>query len=1097
MAGGAEVGSAHVSVFPVMTGFRQKVNQEMQASGKAGSTRFSKAFDGTGEKTGSKLGKAFKSSMQQTSANPMDDVLKKLQRDVSTTSRANASAMLKQRDAAVNVRSAEEKLATATAKYGEGSIQAEKASIRLQTARLREADAASKAVEASEKMKSAQTALKVAQDSMAASQATSVNGFKAMASQMGQLAKAASGVDTIFKPITSRVQQLGTTIRSGIGSAFAKARVTASAGVNAVGVAFGAVSAKASGVFGKVSSIAATAASKLPTPFRTVGSTIGAYFTGIGTTAGGVLSKIPAVAQTVAGGIGNAFRSAASSAKEHLVSIGNGIRELASISMTGLLAGVAALGASLLAVGKSALSAYSTYEQAVGGIDTLFKGASKQVQQSAAQAYKTAGVSANEYMTQITSFSASLISSLGGDTKKAATIGDQAMKDMSDNANKMGTDISSIQQTYQSIARGNYSMLDNLKLGYGGTKTEMERLLADAQKLTGQKYDISSFSDVIQAIHAVQTELGITGTTAKEAATTIEGSTASMKAAWSNWLTGLGTDNADMGALTDQLVSSIGAVMTNVLPRIGQIVTAFLKSIPGMLSGLTTLLPEPFQKAIQSIGGVIDRFKPVIASLGAAFGALGFTSILGKLPIVGKAFTAAAGGTGMFAKAIGVLTGPIGIVIAAIAGLIATSPELSAAFGGQMSAVFEQLGQVFTSMQPVFQQLVDTIGSTIQQIMPVITQVVGALIPVVGQIIQALLPLIPTILTPLMSILTQLAPVFAQLVSAVLPPIAALVQALLPPLMQLISAVLPVIQALIAALMPVIQSVIASLTPIITLIGEVVSTLAAALVPVIQALMPLVTTVLSAIAGAIQALMPVIQWIVNQVAQFINGIIIPTVRAMLPVVSSVIGAIAAVIRGVAKIVKGVVDVIAGIFSGDWTRVWNGMKGIVKGAIDAIGGFLGGMADIGRNLVEGLWNGISSLGSWIWSKISGFCSGIVDKIKGFFGIHSPSRLFRDEIGKMLGKGLAVGIDASVSDVSKSAANLIKAADITSSTSKLGSARNALQQLGYGQSYGADTALASGGRKIEVNYNAYSNPALDAEQQFTRGMQQAKALLGDII
>ncbi|WP_353334498.1 hypothetical protein, partial [Bifidobacterium psychraerophilum] len=953
MSGGAEVGSAHVSVFPVMTGFRQRVNQEMQASGKAGSTRFSKAFDGTGEKAGGKVGKAFKSSMQQSSANPMDDVLKKLQRDVASTSRANASAMLKQRDAAVNVRTAEEKLATATAKYGEGSTQAEKASIRLESARLREAEAASKAVEAAERMKSAQTALKVAQDSMAASQLGSINGFKAMASQMGQLARAASGVDTIFKPLTSRVQQLGLSIGSGFGVAFNKARATASAGANAVGAAFNVVGAKVSSVFSKVTSVAVSAASRLPTPFRAVGSTIGAYFTGIGAAAGGALSKIPAVAQTVAGGIGNAFKTAASAAKEHLASLGNGIRELASISMTGLLAGVTALGAAFVAVGKSALSAYSTYEQAVGGIDTLFKGASKQVQQSAAQAYKTAGVSANEYMTQITSFSASLISSLGGDTKKAATIGDQAMKDMSDNANKMGTDISSIQQTYQSIARGNYAMLDNLKLGYGGTKTEMERLLADAKKLTGQKYDISSFSDVIQAIHAVQTELGITGTTAKEAATTIEGSTASMKAAWSNWLTGLGTDNADMGALTDQLVSSISAVMTNVLPRIGQIAATFLKSIPGMLSGLTTLLPEPFQKALASIGSVINRFKPLVASLGAAFGALGFTSILGKLPFIGKAFTAAAGGTGHFAKAIGVLTGPIGIVIAAIGALIATSPELSAAFGGQMSAIFEQLGQIFSSMQPVFQQFAETIGATVQQIMPVITQVVAALIPVVGQIVQALLPLIPTILTPLMSILTQLAPLFAQLVTAILPPIAALIQALLPPLMQLISAVLPVVQALIAALMPVIQSVIASLTPIITLIGEVVSSLASALVPVIQALMPLVTTVLSAIAGAIQALMPVIQTIVNQVAQFINGIIIPVVRSMIPVVSSVISTIAAVIRGITKIVKGVVDVIAGIFSGDWQRVWNGMKGIVSGAIDAIGGFLGGMADIGRNLVEGL------------------------------------------------------------------------------------------------------------------------------------------------
>jgi phage-related protein len=1007
MAGGAEVGSAHVSVFPVMTGFRQRVSQEMQSAGRDGGTRFSKSFDGTGEKTGSKVGRAFRNSVQQASANPMGDVLGKLQKDVATTSRANAAAMLKQRDAAVTVRASEEKLAAATAKYGEGSVQAEKASIRLEAARLREAEAASRAVEASERMKSAQTALKVAQDSLAASGQRSANGFKAMGSQVGQLVRAASGIDSVFKPVSSRIQQLGSSIGSGLGTAFVKARAAASTGANTIGSAFGTIGSKASGVFSMVASTAANIAARMPTPFRTAGTTIGNYFTGITTAAGGVLSKIPAVAQTVAGGLGTAFKTAAAGAREHLASIGNGVKQLATISMGGVLAGVTALGASLVAVGKSALSAYSIYEQAVGGIDTLFKGASKQVQGYAANAYRTAGVSANDYMSQITSFSASLISSLGGDTVKAATIGNEAMSDMSDNANKMGTDIASIQQTYQSIARGNYAMLDNLKLGYGGTKTGMERLLQDAQKLTGQKYDISKFSDVIQAIHAVQDQLGITSTTAREAATTIEGSVSSMKAAWSNWLTGLGRDNADMGALTSQLTESLGTVMQNVLPRVGQIIQAFVRSIPSMFSSLSTLLPAPFQQAFASIGGGISRFAPVVASLGAAFGALGLSGILGKLPFIGKAFTAAAGGTGVFARAIGMLTGPVGIVISAIGALIATSPELQAMFGAQLSNVFASLQATFTQMEPMFSLLSSTIGGALTRLMPVVTSALEQLIPVVAAIIASLTPLIPTIMTPLMEAIQLLVSPLTNIITALLPPLTGLIVGLLPSVTQIVGVIVQVAGMLMSVLVPVIQA----LTPIISSVIQTIAGLIVSLTPVITQIVSVVLSVIATLIPVIQGVVTVVGWVVGQIAGFITAVVLPTIQGMLPVVQSVIGTISAVVRNIAGIIGGVVDIIAGIFTGDWPRVWRGITGVVSNAIGAVGNLLGGMVDIGKNLVTGLWNGISNMGGWLWDKISGWAGSVVDKVKGVFGIHSPSRVFRDQIGVMLAKGMALGLTDS--------------------------------------------------------------------------------------
>ena len=208
-----------------------------------------------------------------------------------------------------------------------------------------------------------------------------------------------------------------------------------------------------------------------------------------------------------------------------------------------------AAGAAAVKLGKEVIAAYADYEQLVGGVDTLFKDSSQEIQRYAANAYKTAGLSANEYMETVTGFSASLIQSLGGDTEKAAKYADMAITDMSDNANKMGTDMSSIQNAYQGFAKQNYTMLDNLKLGYGGTKQEMERLLADAEKISGIKYDISSYADVVEAIHVMQESMDIAGTTAKEAEATISGSVNALKSAVSNLIVGFGDADADMELL--------------------------------------------------------------------------------------------------------------------------------------------------------------------------------------------------------------------------------------------------------------------------------------------------------------------------------------------------------------------------------------------------------------------------------------------------------------------------------------------------------------------------------------------------------------------
>lgn len=293
--------------------------------------------------------------------------------------------------------------------------------------------------------------------------------------------------------------------------------------------------------------------------------------------------------------------------------------------ITGVINGMKQLASAIIDIGKQAIASYADYEQLVGGVETLFKDSAGAVQQYANNAYKTAGLSANEYMETVTSFSASLLQSLGQDTEKASKYADQAIIDMADNANKMGTDMSMIQNAYQGFAKQNYTMLDNLKLGYGGTKTEMERLIADANKVkeaNGEMADlsISSFADVTEAIHIIQTEMGITGTTAKEASETITGSISAMKSAWSNLLTGIADENSDFDGLINQFVDSVMTVMDNLMPRITQTMKGMgdlaMRLLTDFVPQILTALPAVMENAVPMIINPLVEMLPLIADTG-------------------------------------------------------------------------------------------------------------------------------------------------------------------------------------------------------------------------------------------------------------------------------------------------------------------------------------------------------------------------------------------------------------------------------------------------------------------------------------------------
>ena len=286
----------------------------------------------------------------------------------------------------------------------------------------------------------------------------------------------------------------------------------------------------------------------------------------------------------------------------------------------------------LVDLSKQAIQGFAEQEQLIGGVDTLFKESSKQVQQYANEAYKTAGLSANEYMQTVTSFSASLLQSLGGDTAKAAAYADRAVTDMSDNANKMGTDMASIQNAYQGFAKQNYTMLDNLKLGYGGTKSEMERLVAEAAAMTEEQKKLNvavdagdlSFGNIVNAISVVQEHLGIAGTTATEAATTIEGSAKAMKSAWQNLVTGMANENLDLSALIENFVESVQTFLDdNLIPRIQTMIPRMVEALTQLIGAMTPYIAPALQMLlpviVQGIGalisGIVQALPAVVSAI--------------------------------------------------------------------------------------------------------------------------------------------------------------------------------------------------------------------------------------------------------------------------------------------------------------------------------------------------------------------------------------------------------------------------------------------------------------------------------------------------
>lgn len=378
--------------------------------------------------------------------------------------------------------------------------------------------------------------------------------------------------------------------------------------------------------------------------------------------------------------------NAADKAKEGFTVFKGVVANLASQAIAKAVEGLKKMGTALVETGKQAITSFAEYEQLVGGVETLFKDSAGIVMKYAENAYKTAGLSANLYMETVTGFSASLLQGLGGDTARAAKIADLAVTDMADNANKMGTSIDLIRNAYQGFAKDNFTMLDNLKLGYGGTASEMARLVNEtgvmgtAFKATAQNVKDIPFDKMIEAIHKVQENMGITGTTALEASDTIQGSVNSMKSAWSNFLTSMASGNGDMKASLDRFIDSALTVSKNVIPRIKEVAESFKRLASSLINeilpklkkefpGLAIII-EPFEWIIKNRQLVISAISGMLAAFAVSKILTFAQSIAGMITTFTTAIkTAGSLSAAMTALNATFLTNPIVLVVAAIAGL--------------------------------------------------------------------------------------------------------------------------------------------------------------------------------------------------------------------------------------------------------------------------------------------------------------------------------------------------------------------------------------------------------------------------------------------
>ena len=582
---------------------------------------------------------------------------------------------------------------------------------------------------------------------------------------------------------------------------------------------------------------------------------------------------------------------ASSKASDFASKLKSGLATAAKVGAAALTA--AATGVAALT--KASIDQYAEYEQLVGGVDTLFKTASDKVQQYADKAYETAGMSANEYMNTVTSFSASLLQSLGGDTEKAAQMADQAITDMADNANKMGTSMEMIQNAYQGFAKQNYTMLDNLKLGYGGTQAEMYRLMKDAEAL-GAKFNsefyltekgtlVADFADITTAIHAVQTEMGITGTTAREASTTIQGSIASMKGAWQNLVTAIAADGWDIGVYVDNFVSSVKVVGQNVIPRVQRI-----------LSGIGELVTAIAPMIAQELPTLISTVLPAMGSAGAQ------------------------------------------LLVGLVTGLITALPDLVAAVPQIVSALASAISANLPAIMAAGQQLLGMLGSGIQSGVP---QIVAQLPVVIDGFLGFITEQLPAVLDKGVEMLMELVNGIISGIPQMLEQLPLIIESFVT----FITNNLPVIlDAGVKLLFNLANGIVAGIPDMVSQLPKIIKSIT--------------TTLSDNFPKIIRAGFDLLIKLANGILSAIPDLISVLPQVVAAILSGFSSAFSGVFEIGKNIVMGLWDGIKSMGSWIAEKIGDFLGGIVDGAKDLLGIHSPSrvFADIGKNMALGLGDG---------------------------------------------------------------------------------------------------------------------------------------------
>lgn len=697
---------------------------------------------------------------------------------------------------------------------------------------------------------------------------------------------------------------------------------------------------------------------------------------------------------------------------------GTAAKTLAKVSAVMVTATAGAIGV----LTKLSVEQYAEYEQLTGGVETLFKNSSDKVMEYANNAYQSAGMSANEYMSTITGFAASLLQGLGGDTEKAAQIGNMAVEDMSDNANKMGTAIERIQDAYQGFAKQNYTMLDNLKLGYGGTKTEMERLLADAQKISGIKYDISNFNDVIEAIHVIQEQMGITGTTSLEAASTIEGSLNMTKSAWTNLLTGMADDNANFDVLVQNLVNSLGSLGENLLPRIkiaiegiGELIRTLLPKVLDEIPELmASLFPESMQEDVKIIfEGIVDAIKTTvdiamqwlpkiteafswildnsneiiasIISIGTALLVLKVANMIKDAVDAFKAWKVATEGmtVAQWLLNTALLANPVGLIVASVAALVAGIIYLWNTNDGFREAIINAWNSIKEVGIAVWEWLVKFFTEDIPNAWNNLVVFFQGIPDWFGELWTKVTDKFKEWGENIKSFFTETIPTLIQQVFDWFNELPYKIG-----------------YALGYALGSIIQWGVDTWNYLITNVPIWIEN---------------VVNFFAQLPGKIWT------WLVetfNKVTTWGSNMLNKAKEIGTNFINNIINWVEKLPGKFSSWLNDTISKVVSFASDLGQRASQAGKNMVDNIINAVKNLPSQMASIGKNIVEGVWNGITGMGSWLIDKVSSFFSGIVDGAKKALGIHSPSRVMRDQVGKYMAQGVGVGFENESDNLEKS-------------------------------------------------------------------------------